>query len=439
MEQSVTDLIKIAQNLDESGFEDLSIRLDSIADSLSDIKVAQYVGAQGYWIRNTRCWTNCYRQKRASFPGKAAQEVWGECHSEYLASINNDGSKWDKYAETEEGIVKIASQKSIIDEKLAKLISEKVEKGASTGQSVFESLNELQDSYDSEDIKIATRLFDFSAELFDKNPQEAIKVAHIAEGFVKESQLWRGLGGALKNMGQGAVENVQYFSYIKDIESRAKRMSGMIEGLNQSVSNAQNYFNTTQAQNPATIQKFEAAKQVLNQVSQETMQVDSVLKNINRNVVNVLQGVSQQNTSNFMGQGQQSAPQQAAPQQGGVPSNISMPGQPAQGQMYPAQQSNVPSNISMPGQPAQGQMYPNTAPNAGNGNVSVPNQNFGPQTTFGPGQNKPRRRAQLPNNRGTGYISPESGSNREVKKGKIANNVAYNRSKAFGTTIEESK
>ena len=64
--------------------------------ALSNYKMAQYVGAQGYWLRNRRCWDNCYRQKRTAKPGGSAQEVWMECWDEYREAINNPKSTWAK-------------------------------------------------------------------------------------------------------------------------------------------------------------------------------------------------------------------------------------------------------------------------------------------------------------------------------------------------------
>lgn len=99
-------LALLAGTLDEAKLPHLSAMVDDAIVGLA--KTAQYVGVQGYWVRNERCWQNCYRQKRASTPDKAAQEIWFECQKEYQSSINNDGSKWDKYAGSEK-IVKTAS------------------------------------------------------------------------------------------------------------------------------------------------------------------------------------------------------------------------------------------------------------------------------------------------------------------------------------------
>lgn len=102
MENSMNDIIASIYNLadyaDNYGHKKLAQDLDAYANSMLNIKIAQYVGGQGYAVRNSRCWSNCYRQKRAQKPEMPAQKVWQECHAEYVASINHDGGKWDKYA-----------------------------------------------------------------------------------------------------------------------------------------------------------------------------------------------------------------------------------------------------------------------------------------------------------------------------------------------------
>lgn len=100
MEQVISLLAKIATELDNQGRTKLSERVDKISRSVLDIKTAQYVGMQGYWIRNGRCWHNCYRQKRAEDPKKPAQVVWSECHEEYLDSVNDSEASWNKYADS---------------------------------------------------------------------------------------------------------------------------------------------------------------------------------------------------------------------------------------------------------------------------------------------------------------------------------------------------
>lgn len=93
------NLMKIAKQLEDKGLVKSAAMVKDVESALEDIRTSQYVGVQGYWIRNRRCWDNCYRQKRTTDPEKSAQVVWGECWDEYLKSINNPTSGWEKYAE----------------------------------------------------------------------------------------------------------------------------------------------------------------------------------------------------------------------------------------------------------------------------------------------------------------------------------------------------
>jgi len=53
--------------------------ITSYMQRLLNIKTAQYLSIQGYWLRNGRCWANCYRHKRTAETNKPVQEVWSEC------------------------------------------------------------------------------------------------------------------------------------------------------------------------------------------------------------------------------------------------------------------------------------------------------------------------------------------------------------------------
>jgi hypothetical protein len=68
MEKVIEKIVDFASKLDKKSFSKEANAVDDIALNL--IKVSQYVGSQGYWIRNERCWSNCYREKRASSPNK---------------------------------------------------------------------------------------------------------------------------------------------------------------------------------------------------------------------------------------------------------------------------------------------------------------------------------------------------------------------------------
>jgi hypothetical protein len=94
-----SQLNEIGNELEAKGLEKSAAIVTDAMDTLLQIKTAQYVGSQGYWIRNERCWSNCYRSKRTTSPGKTAHAVWTECWEEYNKAIDTDDTKtWDKYA-----------------------------------------------------------------------------------------------------------------------------------------------------------------------------------------------------------------------------------------------------------------------------------------------------------------------------------------------------
>jgi len=119
--KAIEKITQVATQLDELGKTKTADAIDQVAGDLVLLKTAQYVGIQGYWIRNNRCWMNCYRQKRASNPDSSAQEVWTECHEEYEASINNPKSGWEKYADDLSSLRKFSSESA---KKYVKLESE---------------------------------------------------------------------------------------------------------------------------------------------------------------------------------------------------------------------------------------------------------------------------------------------------------------------------
>lgn len=111
-------LASFADSLDKQGFTRVADSVDKTAKQVYEIKTAQYVGIQGYWVRNSRCWQNCYRQKRVANKDMPAQEIWNECHEEYVKSINNPDSSWAKYADDSTALVKTASKVEKYDNEL---------------------------------------------------------------------------------------------------------------------------------------------------------------------------------------------------------------------------------------------------------------------------------------------------------------------------------
>ena len=139
MIELIKEIILTAQSLEVKGLSKYADKLDSAAESLTLVKQAQYDGIQGYWIRNGRCFDNCYREKRTNQAKKSAQEVWTECHNEWLDSLMKNSSDWDKYASDSSGEMrKVASVKTaqVSDEVMNSEIMEKVANGISISDAV---------------------------------------------------------------------------------------------------------------------------------------------------------------------------------------------------------------------------------------------------------------------------------------------------------------
>lgn len=198
--QLIEKLNLISEQLDES----LSSKLFNINKELVLVKTAQHLGVQGYWVRNTRCWSNCYRQKRAS-SDKPSQKIWEECHKEYVESINKKESEWEKYAEKEDSLVKVASAKEIYN-KEEKFFLNKIANSKNIENDIINVSKQAIDKYEDKYIKTCEKLLDFSYELFTKNKSEsALKVANIADSLIKEAQF----GGFWSNLKNKALNTLQ--------------------------------------------------------------------------------------------------------------------------------------------------------------------------------------------------------------------------------------
>jgi hypothetical protein len=99
MTEIIKKLAGVAGNLESAGLHRTAGLIDQISSRFLKIKTAQYVGTQGYWIRNTRCWEKCYRIKRAEKPEMPTQEIWFECQKEYVEALNDEDHAWAKYAD----------------------------------------------------------------------------------------------------------------------------------------------------------------------------------------------------------------------------------------------------------------------------------------------------------------------------------------------------
>jgi len=191
MDKALLILEKVGDELDHRKMTDLANEVTAAMRHGLMIKQAQYNGIQGYWIRNRRCWDNCYRQKRASNKSKSAQEVWFECHSEYLKSINNDRTEWDKYADSISKKIKVASAEQEQSFFLTR-VADRLHKGASPESSIRNTLREGEDRYDQNIYMVASSLSKIAERLNERGEEELAKcIVAATDEIIKES--WIGL------------------------------------------------------------------------------------------------------------------------------------------------------------------------------------------------------------------------------------------------------
>lgn len=174
------DLNAIGNKLDSLNMKKTSSQITKVMKSLLDIKKAQYVGVQGYAIRNRRCWDNCYRQKRTKFPSKTAQNIWMECWDEYQKSINDNNSGWEKYAEE-----KVDKQ---VKTSFSKDVSVKVSQGQFVADAIYNTIAEKEKEVNREVFRISKDLSDIALRLNDKQPKIASKIAGVSVDLIKEAE-----------------------------------------------------------------------------------------------------------------------------------------------------------------------------------------------------------------------------------------------------------
>jgi len=257
------NLKNIGDDLDNLKMSKQSMIVTNIMQSFLNIKTAQYVGIQGYWIRNKRCFDNCYRQKRAENKNMAAQEVWFDCQKEYEASINNDQSGWEKYAE-EENMVKIAGKQKEFFEKENKYFQNSVKKAIKNNvpfeNAVYSSIDHGVNRYEEKIIDNATKLVEMAAE-FKKAGYEDLskKMANTSMKMIKEAQVMRGLWEKMKGIpgqiGRGVQKGVQN---LRDTGAAAQ-VNSSVNKIKKIVGNAAEQINVWE-QNAVTYIRNEITK-----------------------------------------------------------------------------------------------------------------------------------------------------------------------------------
>jgi hypothetical protein len=236
--------------------------------TLLQVKTSQYVGVQGYYVRNNRCWQNCYRQKRTNEAN--AQKVWFECLEEYQKSINNNGTEWDKYASEEDNnLVKTASKEQkeayLKEAKIIlKSIEEKVKKGMGTGESVFITLEEREHVHVDKIADVAQHLTFIADNLNEKGQEElSKKIAEVTMGIIKEAdeygyggfQSKGNLGGAWQATrglfsGKGRIKNV--VSRLSNLANTAGEFANELGNISYYQQGAQQTKTPTPAAAPGT-------------------------------------------------------------------------------------------------------------------------------------------------------------------------------------------
>ena len=228
---------KLADDLDKAGLGQVADRVDKTAKEAHRAKTAQYVGVQGYWVRNTRCWQNCYRQKRASNKEMPAQEVWQDCHNEYVESINNDESGWERYASENTQLTKFAQSKSgrkaISTEQqfFKKALSERVENGWPVPFAVQDASEAGLSRHNDELLKAAEAMVGVAEFLHSrKRPKLSGRAEAISAQLVKEAAPLSGMLSGLMGKGKGDMYQ-QYAPYLQQHIAQISQLAASYNNL----------------------------------------------------------------------------------------------------------------------------------------------------------------------------------------------------------------
>ena len=212
MHQTLKKIISVANDLEKSGLNRTAGIIDEIGNNILQIKTAQYLGIQGYWIRNRRCWDRCYRVKRAQYPTTPTQKIWTECHKEYINALNDEGWEWAKYADKlPDNIKKFANKDSKLSKQIInadrnffhKTVAQKASEGISIDKAIIDTINEGIERYALAYVDESNKLMLIAQKLRDKGYEEiANKIADAVQEMTKEAQF----GRRLKNWFTGGAD-----------------------------------------------------------------------------------------------------------------------------------------------------------------------------------------------------------------------------------------
>tara|TARA_Y100000034_G_scaffold136138_1_gene211027 strand:- start:10112 stop:11956 length:1845 start_codon:yes stop_codon:yes gene_type:complete len=217
MENVIQELSQLANEMEGASLSKLAANVDKVAERTLWVKKAQYVGAQGYWIRNSRCWQNCYRQKRASEPKRPVHDIWWECQEEYTEAINNDDAAWNKYAD-ENSFVKTAENKEMVDHEeqvFRYAVAKNIDAGMPFENAVHESLQEGMERYSVALIDNADRMMHVAESLKEAGQEQmSAKAVDIANHLVHEAEIGDrgGFLGGVKDKFQGVFQKTKYIA-----------------------------------------------------------------------------------------------------------------------------------------------------------------------------------------------------------------------------------
>ena len=185
MSKALEKLADIATQLDERNLLVEADAVDQLIRTAAQVKQAQYAGVQGWAIRNGRCWGNCYRQKRAQTPSKAAQEVWMECWDEYQKNLGKAGTSWDKYAESEDSL-----KMGVREERFAAAVQRRLANGEEIGEAVAAQLGHDTSLLSQKIIDVSAALLDVAQRLEPKYPILASSLVDANDTLLKEAGFW---------------------------------------------------------------------------------------------------------------------------------------------------------------------------------------------------------------------------------------------------------
>ena len=352
-DQNIAKLTKMATYLDDKKMYKMADEIDKIAKNLVNIKIAQYVGIQGYWLRNTRCWQNCYRQKRSE-TDRPSQEIWTECHEEYLKAINNPGSGWDKYAETK--VKKFASKKAqkvvtAESDKFHKALRAKIAKGLSPKVAFETVTKDNMEKYASAMIEQTIVLTKIAKTLQDSGKTKmASSIALVVNDMVKEAGMW---GDKLKGFGRGMKD---FFtssgSFLKQIQQQVYELGksisqsrdAVVKGNPQALETVKNFNYQSMLEPMIMMTQKISDPTIKNNAQQLMMTVQQAVNGMKQNpdAQTMQQAVTTLNNASMgindlLSQVQQAAQQQPAEgQEGQQAGNPQLQQTPAQEQSQPA-------------------------------------------------------------------------------------------------------